>query len=73
MKKNDSKNKLSVQLQPWDISYYNNQILKTKFNVDHEKIREYLIRISKENVSQKQANEIYAMISITSDMEIPQY
>jgi phosphate:Na+ symporter len=34
-----------------------------------EKIREYLIRISKENVSQKQASEIYAMISITSDME----
>ena len=34
-----------------------------------EKIREYLIRISKENVSEKQANEIYAMISITSDME----
>ena len=30
------------QVKPWDISYYNNQILKTQFNVDHEKIREYL-------------------------------
>ncbi|RLD29478.1 MAG: hypothetical protein DRI75_03240 [Bacteroidetes bacterium] len=29
-------------VNPWDISYYNNQILKTQFNVDHEKIREYL-------------------------------
>ncbi|MBW1983350.1 MAG: Na/Pi cotransporter family protein [Deltaproteobacteria bacterium] len=34
-----------------------------------KKIREYLIKISKQNVSQNQANEIYAMISITSDME----
>lgn len=34
-----------------------------------EKIRDYLIRISKENVSEKLANEIFAMISITSDME----
>ena len=29
-------------VNPWDISYYNNQILKTQFNVDNEKIREYL-------------------------------
>jgi phosphate:Na+ symporter len=34
-----------------------------------EKIREYLIKISKENTSEKQATEAYAMISITSDME----
>lgn len=29
-------------IQPWDIFYYQNQILKTDFKVDHEKIREYL-------------------------------
>lgn len=29
-------------VNPWDILYYENQILKTDFNVDHEKIREYL-------------------------------
>ncbi len=29
-------------LNTWDISYYNNQILKTEYQVDHEKIREYL-------------------------------
>lgn len=29
-------------LDPWDISYYNNQILKTQYQVDAEKIREYL-------------------------------
>ncbi|MEY8847706.1 M3 family metallopeptidase [Psychroserpens sp. XS_ASV72] len=29
-------------LNAWDISYYKNQILKTQYNVDHEKIREYL-------------------------------
>jgi Zn-dependent oligopeptidase len=27
---------------PWDIAYYNNQILKTQYNVDHELIRNYL-------------------------------
>lgn len=32
----------SKELKPWDISYYNNQILKNEFKVDHEKIREYL-------------------------------
>lgn len=26
----------------WDVSYYNNQILKTQYQVDREKIREYL-------------------------------
>ncbi|HOG19065.1 MAG TPA: M3 family metallopeptidase [Salinivirgaceae bacterium] len=30
------------KLEPWDIAYYNNQILKTKFDVDYEKVREYL-------------------------------
>jgi len=29
-------------IQGWDIAYYHNQILKNKFDVDHEKIREYL-------------------------------
>ena len=29
-------------LKPWNISYYNNEILKNEYNVDHEKIREYL-------------------------------
>ncbi len=29
-------------LNAWDIAYYNNQILKTKYKVDSEKIREYL-------------------------------
>ncbi|MBR9846487.1 MAG: Zn-dependent oligopeptidase [Algicola sp.] len=29
-------------LNPWDVSYYRNQILKTKYQVDAEKIREYL-------------------------------
>jgi len=42
MKQNDSKNKPSSSLQPWDISYYDNQILKTQYHVDNEKIREYL-------------------------------
>jgi thimet oligopeptidase len=42
MKQNDPKNEQTTSLQPWDISFYNNQILKTKYQVDHEKIREYL-------------------------------
>ena len=29
-------------VNPWDISYYHNVILKTKYNVDSEKVREYL-------------------------------
>ena len=29
-------------LNPWDVSYYKNQILKTDYQVDTEKIREYL-------------------------------
>ncbi|MEP1094796.1 MAG: M3 family metallopeptidase [Cyclobacteriaceae bacterium] len=29
-------------LAPWDVAYYRNQILKTQYKVDHEKIREYL-------------------------------
>ena len=32
----------NCKLEPWDIAYYNNQILKTKFDVDYEKVREYL-------------------------------
>jgi Zn-dependent oligopeptidase len=41
-KKNGTGDNLSATLQPWDISYYNNQILKSEYNVDYEKIREYL-------------------------------
>ncbi len=29
-------------LQPWDLPFFNNEILKTQYAVDHEKIREYL-------------------------------
>lgn len=29
-------------LDPWDVFYYNNQILKSQYQVDSEKIREYL-------------------------------
>jgi len=29
-------------VNPWDVGYIRNQILKTTYNVDHEKIREYL-------------------------------
>ena len=29
-------------IKTWDLSYYKNQILKTKYKVDNEKIREYL-------------------------------
>lgn len=28
-------------INPWDIGYYNNEILKTKYQVDGEKLREY--------------------------------
>ncbi|HKK12613.1 MAG TPA: M3 family metallopeptidase, partial [Flavobacteriaceae bacterium] len=28
-------------ISPWNIRYYNNEILKTKYNVDGEKLREY--------------------------------
>lgn len=29
-------------INSWDVGYYNNQILKTEYNVNHEEIREYL-------------------------------
>lgn len=29
-------------LNPWDRSYYNNELLKTTYNVDNEKMRDYL-------------------------------
>ena len=41
MKENDPYNESLLSLQPWDIGYYNNQILKSKYKVDPEKIREY--------------------------------
>lgn len=38
----ESGTKSSNPVNPWDISYFRNQLLKTKYNVDHEVIREYL-------------------------------
>ncbi|MEJ2112701.1 MAG: M3 family metallopeptidase, partial [Flavobacteriaceae bacterium] len=32
---------MDTALNPWDIGYYKNQILKTTYNVDNEKLREY--------------------------------
>jgi thimet oligopeptidase len=29
-------------INPWDIGYFNNQLLKTKYKVDYEKMRDYL-------------------------------
>jgi len=37
-----TKTAAGTPLNAWDVNYYNNQILKNKFNVDNEKIREYL-------------------------------
>tara|TARA_R110002050_G_scaffold46516_10_gene109372 strand:- start:6272 stop:8341 length:2070 start_codon:yes stop_codon:yes gene_type:complete len=33
--------KSETPINPWDIGYFNNEILKTKYNVDGEKLREY--------------------------------
>ena len=30
------------EINPWDLGYYKNQILKTQYKVDNEKVREYL-------------------------------
>lgn len=38
LKKKDS----NKELMGWDTRYYNNQILKNQYKVDHEKLREYL-------------------------------
>ncbi len=32
----------SAAINPWDVAYYRNQLLKTKYQVDQEKVREYL-------------------------------
>ncbi len=40
--KNKETNNINAKLEPWDIAYYNNQILKKQYDVDYEKIREYL-------------------------------
>ncbi len=42
LKNKDTENTISSKLMEWDTDYYKNQILKTQYNVDHEKIREYL-------------------------------
>jgi len=41
-KKKELGNKNTSPIQSWDIDFYNNQQLKTQYNVDHEMIREYL-------------------------------
>ncbi|MBW6535791.1 MAG: Zn-dependent oligopeptidase [Mariniphaga sp.] len=41
IKRKETRSKTAV-LKPWDIGFYNNQILKTQYQVDHEKIRNYL-------------------------------
>ncbi len=41
-KKQASGNGKNSPLNTWDISYYKNQILKTEYEIDHEKLREYL-------------------------------
>ncbi|MFK5878690.1 MAG: M3 family metallopeptidase [Flavobacteriaceae bacterium] len=38
----DQNIKSDAPVNPWDISYYNNEILKNKYKVDGEKVREYL-------------------------------
>ncbi len=32
----------AASINPWDIDFYTNQVLKTQYQVDHEKIRQYL-------------------------------
>ncbi len=41
-KQKNSGSSASGPVMAWDYSYYNNQIIKTQFEVDFEKIREYL-------------------------------
>jgi thimet oligopeptidase len=40
-KKSEFKNLKNIQLQPWDISFYKNQILKKKYQVNSEELREF--------------------------------
>jgi thimet oligopeptidase len=42
LKKSEFKNKKDTQLHPWDIDYYKNQVLKTQYQVNNEKLREFL-------------------------------
>lgn len=41
LKKADPENTNASPLQPWDISYYKNQLLKTKYQVDYEGLKDY--------------------------------
>ncbi|MGN6417427.1 MAG: M3 family metallopeptidase [Pseudobacter sp.] len=41
LKKTDLKTASNVQLNPWDIGYYKNQLLKTKYQVDYEGLKDY--------------------------------
>ena len=40
-KKAELKTQKNVQLEPWDITFYKNQILKEKFQVNNEELRAY--------------------------------
>ncbi len=31
----------NASIEPWDVTYYNNQLVKTKYSVDNEEIRQY--------------------------------
>ncbi len=42
IKQKETASKNLTEIQSWDIPYYNNEILKTKWNVDNELIRNYL-------------------------------
>jgi thimet oligopeptidase len=41
-KKKDVKRKRNVTVQPWDVAYYKNQILKKEYQVNKEELRAYL-------------------------------
>lgn len=40
-KKNEVKRKRKAQLQPWDVTFYKNQILKKQYQVNKEELRAY--------------------------------
>lgn len=40
-KKSELKNQKNIQLEPWDIAYYKNQIQKRQYNVNNEALRDY--------------------------------
>ncbi len=40
-KKAEFKDQKNIQLQPWDIAFYKNQLLKKKYNVNNEELRAF--------------------------------